>query len=734
LKGREILRESAAVLLAGAVVLLALSLYSYSPQDPSFNHATDAIARNQVGIVGAYMSDFLYQLFGYASWLIVALALALAVRIGLGIRPWLGGWTSLFWLPVLLAAAALMHAHGAGFTGEYAVVPAGFGGAFGKLLAENLGRGLHAIGRDVLLLALLLSSFVTASHISMLRIAARTGVMLGAGWQAASRWYAAIARGLQERRARVGVQQERRQKKQAAASAPRKKAAPKVGTKAQTAVSRRARQEQQVELALKEPARGFKLPNLDLFNVRHAKGKSRSPEALQAMARMLEKKLLDYRVEGEVVAVQPGPVVTQFEFEPAPGTKVSRVAALQDDLARAMSAVSVRVAGNIPGKSVIGIEIPNEEREMVLMHDVLASREFSDQRHMLPLALGVDIAGNPVVTDLVRMPHLLIAGTTGSGKSVAVNSMICSMLTIHSPHDLRLILVDPKMLELSAYEDIPHLLVPVVTQPHKAAKALAWAVYEMERRYRLLSEHKVRNIASYNKAVHTMKAGDGEQPERLPYIVIVVDELADLMMVAGREVEQSICRLAQKARAAGIHLILATQRPSVDVITGLIKANLPSRISFQVSSRVDSRTILDQIGAEQLLGQGDMLFLSGGRELRRVHGAFVSDGEVAALAAHLKEQGAPDYRDEILEVGGEEPGGATADEDDDPKFDEAVALVIDRGQCSASMIQRHLRVGYNRASRMVERMERDGLVTAPGAGGIRKVLARRPEDGGGVVE
>jgi len=259
-------------------------------------------------------------------------------------------------------------------------------------------------------------------------------------------------------------------------------------------------------------------------------------------------------------------------------------------------------------------------------------------------------------------------------------------------------------------------------------------VYEMERRYRLLSAHKVRNISSYNKAVHTTKAGDGEQPERLPYIVIVVDELADLMMVAGREVEQSICRLAQKARAAGIHLILATQRPSVDVITGLIKANLPSRISFQVSSRVDSRTILDQIGAEQLLGQGDMLFLSGGRELRRVHGAFVSDGEVAALAAHLKEQGAPDYREEILEVGGEDPGSAPADEDDDPKFDEAVALVIDKGQCSASMIQRHLRVGYNRASRMVERMERDGLVTAPGAGGIRKVLARRPEDGGGVVE
>ncbi len=308
------------------------------------------------------------------------------------------------------------------------------------------------------------------------------------------------------------------------------------------------------------------------------------------------------------------------------------------------------------------------------------------------------------------------------------------MLTTYSPLDLRLILVDPKMLELSTYEDIPHLLVPVVTRPHKAARALAWAVFEMERRYRLLSEAKVRNIASYNKAVHTAKSGESEEAERLPNIVIVVDELADLMMVAGRDVEQSICRLAQKARAAGIHLILATQRPSVDVITGLIKANLPTRVSFQVSSRIDSRTILDQMGAEQLLGQGDMLFMSGGQHIQRVHGAFVSDGEVAALVSHLKEQGEPDYREEILEAQEDEQSGTVAADDDDPKFDEALALVLDRKQCSASMIQRHLRVGYNRASRMVERMERDGMVTAPGAGGTRKVLARQPADDGRVAE
>ncbi len=717
--------------MAGIVIMLMLALSSYSMQDPSFNHETTAAAQNQVGVVGAYVSDFLYQLFGYAAWLLVALMLVLAVRAGLGIKPWLGGWTSLFWLPVLLAVAALMHAHGGTVAGESASLPAGFGGALGLMLSEGLGQALHAIGRDVLLLALLLSSLVTASHVSLLRLAARISTLLGAAWAAAARWYGDVAKAMQSRRERMQMQQQRRHKKKIK---PRQKARsePEISSPAQSTVSRRARQEQQAELALKEPSRGFKLPNLELFTVRRASSKAHSPDALQAMARMLEKKLLDYRVEGEVVAVQPGPVVTQFEFEPAPGTKVSRIAALQDDLARAMSAVSVRVAGNIPGKSVVGIEIPNDEREMVLMHEVLASREFSDKRLTLPLALGVDIAGHPVVADLVKMPHLLIAGTTGSGKSVAVNSMICSMLTTYSPQDLRLILVDPKMLELSAYEDIPHLLVPVVTQPHKAARALAWAVFEMDRRYRLLSEAKVRNIAAYNKAVQTNSSGDGSEAERLPHIVIVIDELADLMMVAGREVEQSICRIAQKARAAGLHLILATQRPSVDVITGLIKANLPTRISFQVSSRIDSRTILDQMGAEQLLGQGDMLFMSGGGNIQRVHGAFVSDGEVAGLAAHLKAQGEPDYREEILEAQDSEQSGSAVVEDDDPKFDEAVELVIGKGQCSASMIQRRLRVGYNRASRMVERMERDGMVTAPGAGGIRKVLAKRLEDGGGV--
>ncbi|MDX8395662.1 MAG: FtsK/SpoIIIE domain-containing protein, partial [Mariprofundaceae bacterium] len=339
-----------------------------------------------------------------------------------------------------------------------------------------------------------------------------------------------------------------------------------------------------------------------------------------------------------------------------------------------------------------------------------------------------DIAGQPVVADLAKMPHLLVAGTTGSGKSVSINSMICSLLMTHTPKTLKMILVDPKMLELSVYDDIPHLLVPVVTSPHKAAKALAWAVFEMERRYKLMSEAKVRNIDGYNKAI-------ADDAEYLPYIVIVIDELADLMMVAGKEVEQSICRIAQKARAAGLHLVLATQRPSVDVITGLIKANLPSRISFQVSSKIDSRTILDQMGGEQLLGHGDSLFMSGGRDLNRVHGAFVSDGEVVGLAEHLKSQGAPDYRPEVFAVQTADETGAVDEGDEkDSKYDEAADLVVEKGQCSVSMVQRYLRVGYNRASRIVDQMERDGLVTAPASGGIRKVLARSSADGGGVIE
>ncbi len=726
---RALTREAVALIVMGMAALLFLALYSYQPADPSFNHATSADASNLLGVVGSYSADFFYQLFGLASWVIGLLVVVVAFRIATNRHPFFGPWTSLMWLPFILALAGLLHAY-VHIPGLH--LPVGAGGVLGAKIVDGLSYPLHAVGRDIVLVTLALSSFVAAAHFSLLRFLRQAAGAVTSALGILGQWLINLRSRASLRKERLDGREERKKTRQ---KRPEHiaKSKPEVAKPAEVRVSTRARKEQQAELGFKEPsASGFKLPSLHLFSGGRKPKHKHDQAALQAMARMLEKKLLDYRVDGHVVAVQPGPVVTQFELEPSPGTKVSRIIALQDDLARAMAAVSVRVAGNIPGKSVIGIEIPNEEREVVSLHEVMASDAFSSKKHTLPMALGVDIAGQPVVADLAKMPHLLVAGTTGSGKSVAVNGMICSLLMSYAPADLRLILVDPKMLELSIYDDIPHLLVPVVTNPTKAAKALAWAVYEMERRYRLMSEAKVRNIDGYNRTVQKQ-----QQAERLPYIVIIIDELADLMMVAGKEVEQSICRLAQKARAAGLHLILATQRPSVDVITGLIKANLPSRISFQVSSKIDSRTILDQMGAEQLLGQGDSLFLSGGRELKRVHGAFVSDAEVLALVEHLKAQGEPEYREEVFEVPTSPDAAANdaqAANEHDEKYDEAASLVIEKGQCSVSMVQRYLRIGYNRASRIVEQMEREGLVSAPGSGGIRKVLARSSEDGGGVIE
>jgi len=735
---RHLMSEAAAMLLAAVLLAVGLALFSFSAQDPSFNHAVSGhVVSNYIGLFGSFASDFLYQLFGYASWLCLLLLAVVVYRMARGIKPLMGSWTSLFWLPLLLGICGLMAAHAGVFSAlipEFtSQLPAGAGGALGGMIATALSHPLHALGRDMLLLALVLSSFVAASHISLLTTTRRMIAITHAASLIIIGWINRLRVRLAGRKVRMQAREQRAEVKRVTPPKP-PKSEPEVASKVEIQVSRQAREQQQAdqhpELPLEAPKKGgFKLPALSLFNKPAKRSRGHDEASLTAMARMLEKKLMDYKVEGEVIAVQPGPVVTQFEFEPAPGTKVSRIVALQDDLARSMSAVSVRVAGNIPGKSVVGIELPNEEREMVYMKEILASSEFSDKKNSLPLALGVDISGHPVVADLARMPHLLIAGTTGSGKSVGVNGMICSMLMTHSPKDLRLIMVDPKMLELSMYNDIPHLLVPVVIDPNKAAKALAWAVYEMERRYRLMSGAKVRNLEGYNKA-----ASKDPEVERLPYIVIVIDELADLMMVAGKEVEQSICRLAQKARAAGLHLILATQRPSVDVITGLIKANLPTRISFQVSSRIDSRTILDSMGAEQLLGHGDSLLLSGGRDLRRVHGAFVSDAEVAGLVEHLKAQGEPEYREEVFQVPDANDDGGPEDDQADDRYDEAADLVVQKGQCSVSMVQRYLRVGYNRASRIVEQMERDGLVSPPGSGGMRKVLARSMEDGGGGIE
>jgi len=466
-----------------------------------------------------------------------------------------------------------------------------------------------------------------------------------------------------------------------------------------------------------------------------------SAETLEFTSRLIERKLADFGVSVKVLAAYPGPVITRFEIEPAIGVKGAQIVSLMKDLARALSVVSIRVVETIPGKSCMGLELPNPRRQLVRLVELLSSATYNDMPSPLSLALGKDIAGKAVIADLARMPHLLVAGTTGSGKSVAVNAMILSLIYKAEPRQVRLVLIDPKMLELSVYEGIPHLLAPVVTDMKLAANALGWCLGEMERRYRLISTLGVRNLASYNARVaEARRAGkpltnpfsltpESPEPiEELPLIVVVIDELADLMMVTGKRIEELIARIAQKARAAGIHLILATQRPSVDVITGLIKANIPCRIAFQVASKVDSRTILDQMGAENLLGQGDMLYLPAGiGHPQRVHGAFVSDGEVHRVVEHLKAQGGPQYLDGVLEDGmnGEGEDGVSLDAGDaeaDPMYDQAVSIVLKTRRPSISLVQRHLRIGYNRAARLIEQMERAGLVSAMQANGNREVL------------
>ncbi|MGI3187254.1 DNA translocase FtsK, partial [Nioella aestuarii] len=516
---------------------------------------------------------------------------------------------------------------------------------------------------------------------------------------------------------------------------------------------RAARAEAQPTLPLDETAQAYEFPPLNLLTSPTSIERHHlSDEALEENARMLENVLDDYGVKGEIVSVRPGPVVTMYELEPAPGLKASRVIGLADDIARSMSALSARVS-TVPGRSVIGIELPNQHREKVVLREILASRDFGDGTQKLPLALGKDIGGDPIVANLAKMPHLLIAGTTGSGKSVAINTMILSLLYKLTPEDCRLIMIDPKMLELSVYDGIPHLLSPVVTDPKKAVVALKWVVGEMEERYRKMSKMGVRNIDGYNGRVkdaldrgemfsRTVQTGFDDEtgdpifeteefaPEKMPYIVVIVDEMADLMMVAGKEIEACIQRLAQMARASGIHIIMATQRPSVDVITGTIKANFPTRISFHVTSKVDSRTILGEQGAEQLLGMGDMLYMAGGAKITRVHGPFVSDEEVEEIVSHLKSFGPPDYAASVLDGPDEDResdidavlglGGNTTGED--ALYDQAVAIVIKDRKCSTSYIQRKLAIGYNKAARLVEQMEDEGVVSSANHVGKREVL------------
>jgi S-DNA-T family DNA segregation ATPase FtsK/SpoIIIE len=731
--------------LGAAALLAALALASYHSTDPSLNTAAAGPARNWVGAPGAWIADMLLSLWGLASILLVPLVALQGFRVARGVAA--GRWLKAL---ILLAFGMTLIGAGAALLSGGAVngLPASWGGAFGLSLARLIDFGLGAIGA---------SAIVQPLRVTFLILCTAGGLVLS--WLALAlapeerHWLLSLRPG---RPGRAGGA-EPEDALPAALSRPARTPVIAPAEPPRTVIADRVRaperprtsgsRERQTSLALGD---SYQLPSIDLLipapppvNVTLDKA------SLERNARLLESVLEDFSVKGEIVEVRPGPVVTMYELEPASGIKASRVIQLADDIARNMSALSARVA-TIPGRSVIGIELPNAKREMVVLSELIASHAFEDQVAQLPIVLGKNIAGDPVVADLAPMPHLLVAGTTGSGKSVGLNCMILSLLYRLTPEQCKMILIDPKMLELSTYEDIPHLLAPVVTEPAKAIRALKWTVEQMEERYRMMASIGVRQLSSFNAKVREARAKgqslgrrvqtgydpDTGQPKYemeemdydvLPQIVVVVDELADLMMTAGKEVEFLIQRLAQKARAAGIHLIMATQRPSVDVITGVIKANLPTRISFAVTSKIDSRTILGEQGAEQLLGKGDMLYMPGGKQIARVHGPLVTDEEVRAVADHWRTQGRPDYVQAVTEEpedGGYMFEGQPTGEDDPEAqlYRKAVQTVAESQKASTSYLQRQLRVGYNNAARLIERMEKDGIVGAPDHVGRREVL------------
>jgi S-DNA-T family DNA segregation ATPase FtsK/SpoIIIE len=736
----SLIRESSWLVLVAGALYLALVLFTFVPSDPGWSHSgRSARVHNAGGVVGAHIADLLLSLFGFSAWWWVVF-LVLLVWWGyrrieprdsiLDRRPFL---VSLAGFAVLLASSSGLEA--LRLRSLTAALPLAPGGMLGVVTGEALSRALGFTGATLVLLALLAASFSLFSGLSWLRLAEKLGGWLEAGGLGLRHAFEArrdrkLGAAASSRREEVVLEERKRIDEHA----PIRIEAPV----AEIRKSERVQREKQKPLFEELP--DSPLPPLALLDEAPADRESVSAETLEYTSRLIERKLIDFGVEAKVLAAYPGPVITRFEIEPATGVKGNQITNLAKDLARALSVVSVRVVETIPGKSCMGLEIPNPKRQVVRLAEILSSQAYAEMHSPLTLALGKDIAGHPVVADLAKMPHLLVAGTTGSGKSVAINAMILSILYKATPSQVRLILVDPKMLELSVYADIPQLLAPVVTDMKQAANALQWCVNEMERRFKLMSALGVRNVASFNQRVKdSLKAGaplknpllppETENPEPLaemPTIVVVIDELADLMMVAGKRVEELIARLAQKARAAGVHLILATQRPSVDVITGLIKANIPARIAFQVSSRVDSRTILDHMGAETLLGQGDMLYLPPGvGYMQRVHGAFVSDQEVHRVVEHLRGQGQAQYLESVLEAPEEGTGEGAFGEgmgEDDPLYDEAVAIVLKTRRASISLVQRHLRIGYNRAARLIEQMERSGLVSSMQSNGNREIL------------
>ena len=741
---RAPLRELGLIGFGVVALYLLLAVATHSPSDPSFSLSADLEAgqvRNWAGSSGAYVSDLLLVVFGLVAYLLPLAVLMLGAWLiyrPLSRPAWFtAAVRSAGWLAVTLCACVLMQSHVPTAGG----LPASTGGVLGLSLVEV---GLPVLGKAGLTL------------LGVAGVLAGAQAALGFSWLDIAEW---VGRGIHRLSAAViGVIARRIElwrQRRAARAAARSAVAERGEKRAQESKRRKARKPPRIEPRTEkkpkvkqdemfEMAGVGRVPHMDLLDDKPLdEASGYSAASLETMSRQLELKLNEFGVDVEVVSVLPGPVVTRFEVQPAAGVRAQKITTLAKDLARSLTVISVRVVEVIPGKSVVGIEIPNENREMVRLKDIFASPEYEKSKSPLTLALGKDVAGAPAVTDIGRMPHLLIAGTTGSGKSVGVNAMLMSILYKAGPEDVRLILVDPKMLELSVYEGIPHLLTPVVTDVTQAGHALNWCVGEMERRYQLMAALGVRNLAGYNRHVRDAEKsgepianpllesdGGDEAPALapLPFILVVIDEFADMMMVVGKQVEQLIARIAQKARAAGIHLVLATQRPSVNVITGLIKANIPARISFQVSSRVDSRTILDQGGAEQLLGHGDLLFLPPGTSVpSRVHGAFVADEEVHRVVEDWKLRGEPNYLSEVLTGGSTPPfveiepeaGGA---EQEDSLYDEAVDFVIQSRRASISSVQRKLRIGYNRAARLIEAMEEAGVVSPMNSNGNRDVL------------
>jgi S-DNA-T family DNA segregation ATPase FtsK/SpoIIIE len=729
--------EIIGILLIAVGVFLFLSLVSYHPMDPSFFSYTSPKVKeihNWMGIVGAYISALLFQGFGYSSFLIPFVLIIFAFSF---IMRWEWKYISLKlagWSVILLTTSSLMglwlrNLHQDTLTGGF------IGDIFSKILVQYFNRP----GATVLLSVILILSFVLGTGISFISLVKYLGTAVQKLIEKISTFKMVRKESAEREKKLVKKKQEKKEEKEVLPTVVVEKPAPP---------PKKEEVAKQEVFEFLESSKVFQLPPISLLEAEVEKRQKIDRDSLIMNSRILEKKLLDYGVEGKVVEVRPGPVITVYEFEPAPGVKVSRIVNLADDLALALSALSIRIVAPIPGKAVVGIEVPNTNRETVFLKEIIDSNNFRGFKSKLSFGLGKDIAGEPFVVDLARMPHLLVAGSTGSGKSVSINAMVCSILFKATPEEVRFLMIDPKMLELSDYEGIPHLLLPVVTHPKKAAAALKWLVEEMERRYTVLAEKGVRNIEHYHQRMEKelkekgkvyKRKGDvlegdegkvSEPMEKIPYIVVVIDELADLMMISSKEVEEAITRLAQMARAVGIHLLLATQRPSVDVLTGIIKANFPARISFQVTSKVDSRTILDTIGAEHLLGSGDMLFLPpGSSKLVRLHGAFVSSPEIKRIVDFLKKQGKPTYLDPsiLAEVKKEKEGVEGQEDEYDEKYDEALAFVAETGQASISLIQRRFRIGYNRAARIIEKMEEEGVVGPSDGVKAREVLVKKIE-------